>query len=216
VWSNTQTSQTIVVNTPGFYSVTVTDANGCSGISDALFVEQGTNPDPIIYASSNGTLNTQPIFTTYQWKYNGSNIPGATTSTYIPTIDGTYTITVTNANGCTGTSGSYTFETDLSDDDNNDNNGVEPPTNSLEDISAQVIEIYPNPVLNGLLTVSSATPINVTVLTTDGKIVNASVRSIDAHTQNIDLSKTAAGVYLVKITDKNDVLIKIERVSVVK
>jgi hypothetical protein len=41
---------------------------------------------------------------TYQWQYNGNNIPAATDSTYKETSTGNYTVVVTNAAGCPATS----------------------------------------------------------------------------------------------------------------
>jgi gliding motility-associated-like protein len=41
---------------------------------------------------------------TYQWNLNGTAITGATSSTYIANAAGSYTVTITNNNGCTATS----------------------------------------------------------------------------------------------------------------
>ncbi|MGL5889854.1 MAG: hypothetical protein ACRC3B_08210, partial [Bacteroidia bacterium] len=41
---------------------------------------------------------------TYQWSLSNNIIVGATSSTYQPTIPGVYTLTVTDANGCSSTS----------------------------------------------------------------------------------------------------------------
>ncbi|WP_207513765.1 HYR-like domain-containing protein, partial [Longitalea luteola] len=41
---------------------------------------------------------------TYQWNVNGAPIPGATNQTYSATTGGSYTVTVTNASGCSRTS----------------------------------------------------------------------------------------------------------------
>lgn len=44
-WSNGDATQSTVISTPGFYNVTVTDANGCTGISPS--VEVVINPDEL-------------------------------------------------------------------------------------------------------------------------------------------------------------------------
>ncbi len=42
----------------------------------------------------------------YQWKNNGTNIAGATTSNYVASAAGSYTVQVTNSNNCSSTSSS--------------------------------------------------------------------------------------------------------------
>jgi hypothetical protein len=41
---------------------------------------------------------------TYQWKNNGTNITGATAASYTANVSGSYTVVVTNSNGCLKTS----------------------------------------------------------------------------------------------------------------
>ncbi|MFN9596230.1 MAG: choice-of-anchor L domain-containing protein [Bacteroidota bacterium] len=102
VWSNGATSASISPNVTGTYTVTVTLAGGCSG-SSSQAVTINPNPSPTIagtFAACQGasaSLNATPGLTTYSW----SN--GSTTSGINPTVAGTYTVTVTNINGCTGT-----------------------------------------------------------------------------------------------------------------
>lgn len=49
---------------------------------------------------------------TYQWKKNGTNIPGATAAGYTASVSGTYKVTVTNAvTGCSKTTGTGTVIT---------------------------------------------------------------------------------------------------------
>jgi hypothetical protein len=99
-WSNGQTSQDIVVSTPGTYAVTVTDANGCTGTDDVVVV-LGTNVQPDItsqpFICGQVTLNAGAGFATYTWSNGGS------TQTINVQQNGNYTVTVTDAFGCTGT-----------------------------------------------------------------------------------------------------------------
>ena len=48
---------------------------------------------------------------TYQWQFNGSDIPGATGSTYYAGATGDYLVVVTDSNGCIGTAQPYTIGT---------------------------------------------------------------------------------------------------------
>ena len=102
-WSTGATTQTIVATTAdNSISVTVTDANGCSGTSATVDVVENANPTPTIsgtldYCAGDSTqLTADAGYTAYSWD-NGDN----TISTYVTA--GTYTVTVTDANGCQGT-----------------------------------------------------------------------------------------------------------------
>jgi D-lyxose ketol-isomerase len=109
-WSNGATTQSIVVNASGSYSVTVTNANGCSATSAATNVTVNAKPaTPAITAGgpttfcAGGTVTlTAPTGFTYAW----SN--GATTQSIVVSVSGSYSVTVTNANGCSATSAATT------------------------------------------------------------------------------------------------------------
>jgi hypothetical protein len=101
IWSGSQTSSSISVNTAGIYTVTVTDINTCTGTATITLVD-GTNLTPVISANpyqcdNTITLNAGTGFTTYKWN------TAATTTTITVTQSGNYTVTVSNASGCTGT-----------------------------------------------------------------------------------------------------------------
>ncbi|MBL7907229.1 MAG: choice-of-anchor L domain-containing protein [Bacteroidia bacterium] len=101
-WSTGATAATINVNTAGNYSVTVTDANGCTGTA-SFNLTVNANPTPTITgvtsfcAGENSTLNAGGGYTNYLWS------GGATTQTINVTAGGNYAVTVTNASGCTAT-----------------------------------------------------------------------------------------------------------------
>ena len=102
-WSPTGSSQTINPTTAGTYSVTVTDANGCTG-SASVNLTVTTPPAPAITGvtdicqGATTTLNAGAGFSSYQWSNGAGTSQTATVST-----SANYIVTVTDANGCTGT-----------------------------------------------------------------------------------------------------------------
>lgn len=105
-WNTTATTATIDGLAAATYSVTVTDANGCTDSASAtitapsLLLAFATDlSQPTCNNSNDGSVAaTQTGGTaTYTYEWN----TGATTSTVGSLTAGTYTVTVTDANGCT-------------------------------------------------------------------------------------------------------------------
>ena len=92
------------------YTVKVTNATGCFTTSSALNVTVVAIPTvsivangPTTFCFGNNVLLTSTatgVNITYQWKFNGTDIPGATASSYYATTTGTYTCQVSNINNC--------------------------------------------------------------------------------------------------------------------
>ncbi len=97
------TSQTLNVLLAGNYSVIVTNGPGCSGTSPAVTVTVNALPVPTISGNSffcpggSVTLTANAGFASYLWSPGGATTPSISVNTV-----GTYTVTVTNANGCIG------------------------------------------------------------------------------------------------------------------
>lgn len=106
VWSTGETGRNIVVHTGGTYYVTVTDENGCTGTSNSITVNVFPSSLPIITVSGpttfceggSVTLTAPTGFSSYLWS------TGATSQSIVVEHSGTYTVTVADGNGCTGTS----------------------------------------------------------------------------------------------------------------
>ncbi len=106
------TGSTYTPTLSGLYTVVVTDVNNCSQLSantDTITVN--ASPTASISPSGSTVFCTGSSVTlfgptgsglSYQW-YNGTAIPGATTSSYVASTNGNYTIKVSNSN-CTLTS----------------------------------------------------------------------------------------------------------------
>ncbi|HZV13335.1 MAG TPA: T9SS type A sorting domain-containing protein, partial [Candidatus Kapabacteria bacterium] len=103
-WSTGATTETIVVTTPGTYTVSVTKGS-CAGTSAGFAVTEYPAPTATIATSGDTLISTQEA--AYQWSLNGTAIPGATSQRYVPIMEGSYTVTITDANGCAGTSPAY-------------------------------------------------------------------------------------------------------------
>jgi SdrD B-like domain/SprB repeat len=105
-WSNSQTTASVSGLTPGTYTVTVSDATGCTAISTVTVVAPSL-PALAATVNTNATCSTGGTATVtatngtapyvYQWS-NGNSNPNASNLTA-----GSYTITVTDAGGCTAT-----------------------------------------------------------------------------------------------------------------
>ena len=106
LWSTGATTQCISVTTGGTYSVTVTNANGCTS-SCSKTVTGYTLPQISItstnvscFGACNGTANAI-VSPTGSYSYVWSN--GSTTANITGLCPNTYCVTVTSANGCSAT-----------------------------------------------------------------------------------------------------------------
>jgi len=113
-WSNGNTTQNLSNTGANSYIVTVTDANNCISTASATINE----PTPILLLDSIGNVSCggtsdgrititpsggTPSYT-YLWDANANN---QTTATATGLASSTYSITVTDANGCTQTGNGY-------------------------------------------------------------------------------------------------------------
>lgn len=100
-WSNGATTRTIEVFSAGTYSVTVA-GSGCSGTS--LPIGVAIRPRPVPTITVNGTTLESSPAVSYQWYIDGVRVQlGVGRQLQISTV-GTYTVEVTDTNGCAGIS----------------------------------------------------------------------------------------------------------------
>ncbi len=107
-WSNGGNTQIITGLTAGSYTVTLTDANGCTAVDSGVVGQTGSDVSvtamgtPIsCFAGNDGAVGTSANGGATPYTFSWSN--GATSSTLSNLTAGTYNVTVTDANGCTGT-----------------------------------------------------------------------------------------------------------------
>ena len=104
LWSNGQTGSSLTDLGPGTYSVTITDATGCSRTITSVI----SNPPAIVAtaSASNGGCNEEGSFSvdltvtggTAPYTFEWSN--GDTTEHLVGVQSGTYTVLITDAHGC--------------------------------------------------------------------------------------------------------------------
>ena len=104
-WSNNTTAQDPSNLIAGVYTVTVTDANGCTATlsititQPATAVSISTTVQNILCLNGTGSINSSPAGGVSPYTYSWSN--QATTQNITNLQAGNYTVTVTDANGCT-------------------------------------------------------------------------------------------------------------------
>lgn len=184
LWNNAAITQTILVNTPGSYSVTVKDNNQCSA-SDTIQIAESALPvvqlgvDVTINNGSSTTLDAGNPGATYLWS------TGATTRTITVGTAGSYSVQVTNASGCKG------YDTIIVSVNPTDIHDLNTATRSLK--------VSPNPAKDLVyLHCSDAKLLGTTVSVYDtyGRIVTTI--KIDRTVQALSLGSLAPGLYLLK------------------
>ena len=188
-WNNGETTQSISTDAPGPYAVTVTNAGGCTGVSETYTVIVNPLPvvelgDDIIFLDgADTTLTAGGDDLTYLWS------TGESESSIFVSADGIYSVTVTDFNGCTATD-----EVEII------------TTSSTAKLSALYgITIYPNPVDDILNIRSKSLPIRqIRLYDSIGRILleDGAYTSDDTFI-SLDVEALTPGVYYVFI--RNDV-----------
>ena len=115
LWSNGATTSATSVSISGSYSVTLSNADGCSTTTTATSVTVNTPPIANITSTGTGaicagaseTLTATSGMSGYQWYTNGTAIIGATGAAYTANAAGNYSVGVVDANGCSALSTAY-------------------------------------------------------------------------------------------------------------
>ena len=183
IWSTGDTTTCINASSANNYNVTVSANGNCSATSNQINISIYP-PTPVTVSISGDTL-TGSGSNNCQWLLNGIPITGATTSVYIAQSSGTYTLQITDTNGCVATSSPVLIA------------GI---NNVLPENS---ITIFPNPTSTAWQLTISAELIGSTAQVFDatGRLVFQS--PIRNPQSAINIPNAASGVYELRITSNN-------------
>jgi hypothetical protein len=191
-------SPSYTVADSGNYEVLLVVDSSCTAMSTPEQVIVFPTPMPFVVTTGNGyILNTTQVYTTYQWYWGTTpstlaQIPGETDFSLSATRSGYYAVGVTDFNNCSGMSAPLKITVISAGTGNVANPGND-------------IKIYPNPATS-LVHISAHEKVNVTIAGLDGRMVLQQ----DA-TADIDISKLAAGMYIIRVSDSNGNLLKADK-----
>jgi hypothetical protein len=182
-------------NASGIYMQTLVNAAGCDSILTLDLTINNANAsitanDPMLSANAAGA--------TYQWvdcNNNYSPIAGETNQAFTAVVNGSYAVIVTE-NNCTDTSVCYMVT-----------------TVGIDSRTQNAFSIYPNPATSEVsmqISVASAQQAEIAFFTAEGQLVIAEKLSLSAgnNMKNFDLQQLSKGVYQVRITTTDQVIIK--------
>jgi hypothetical protein len=203
LWSNGDNTQTTNGLIAGTYTVTTTDAGGCTATQSATITQPANLTTSLVNLmnavnnQANGSIDvtvaggTSP--NTFVWKNSTGAVIG-NLEDISGLLPGTYTLLATDANGCQSQSG-YTIQNDVA---------------TTESALDSHVLLYPNPTLGEvtleLVDLTNYGTVEVTAFDITGRQVLQSSNS--SSKQLLDFKTKPSGVYVLKIMIGGDVLTK--------
>jgi len=190
---NPATASSLTTGTGGFYTLTVSDSNGCVLTNSApVIITVVQRPVPVIQVDGN-SLDAGPGYLRYQWYLGDSAIAGATSQRYTPTASGSYIVEVTQdtVTNCPGKSAAFVFTA----------TGI-PGTNL-----AEAVKIFPNPSTD-MVRIESPVAVEVMVTSMDGKLM---FHGTDV--KQFSVATWPDGVYQLRLRGPNGSFLKAEKLT---
>jgi hypothetical protein len=205
LWSNGATTQSINDLTPGQYTVSVTDADGCTSQQSATLTEPTAvasvpiSITPETVGQQNGSIDTDVTGGTQPYSYEWQDPSGNVISNQQDIGNlaaGVYRLEVTDANDCV----SLHYFT------------VQQVSSANQRYLDRAIGLFPNPTsgkVNITFKEMEALEAGIAVFDLNGKLVsNIESANIAAGQYQLDIHGQADGVYLVRILVENQVVTK--------
>jgi len=192
LWNDGSTTQTITVNATGTYSVTVTNADLCSGI-DSVNITVVT-PATVTITDNAGTLTSDATLGNQWYEQVAGIVAGETNQTFTPTVSGNYYVIVTDSNGCTSMSNVISIIV-----------GINEVSNS------SFISIYPNPANEKVwieLTNNNKSNLILQITSVDGKVLFENNNLAINNKLYVYLKNYAKGIYFVKAISETNTVVK--------
>lgn len=171
-------------------SYQVVASDGICTANDIVIVT--VNPIPAAPGiTQNGSDLLSTTAASYQWYNNGLIVNGATSQVFTPTTNGSYTVEIVDANGCSSISLPFNFL-----------------TVSTNEFVMDDLKIYPNP-NNGIFTISGSLSskgiITIDLVNLLGEKIGEIYEGGNVSNLNkqVDLSNYSNGVYFVRLTTEN-------------
>jgi hypothetical protein len=181
LWNTGATTDCITANLAGNYYITVTDNTGCTALSNPLSLN--VYPQPPVTITLNGDTLTAYNAVTYQWYLNNNEINNATDSVFVVTVNGFYSVAITDTNGCTAFS-----------------NNTFVNLTGIEDLTNAALLIFPNPARNAFTISIPENLIGETLTITDvtGKLMAAVSLVTRPSSLTLSTESWSAGIYFVR------------------
>ncbi|MBD2703985.1 T9SS type A sorting domain-containing protein [Spirosoma sp. BT702] len=197
LWSTGETTSFINVTAAGPYSVTVTGSNGCKASATAQ-VYQDINPPSVSINPPSATLTCANSAIGLSATGQGTFLwnTGATTPSISATVAGTYSVTLTGANGCTSTTSAEVVK-----DNSTASVSINASTTVLNcNISSATLEavgsgtyLWSNGATSQSISVTAANTYSVTVTSGSGCTATASVQiTQDSSVPSVSINPSSA------------------------
>ncbi|MBL7997775.1 MAG: T9SS type A sorting domain-containing protein [Candidatus Kapabacteria bacterium] len=199
-WNNGSTQRRLVISSPalsGAYSCTVGSADGCSATTDVVKATVLPKP-PKPYIVQSGTQLTATEGEAYSWFFNNKPILHAVSRSIDISVEGEYSVVVTNAQGCNAKSDGVMVAVSSTEGD--------APAAQGNDAR---LRVYPNPT-SGVITVQLVSKytgdIDMRITDLQGKDVFTTMWQSPKvfDTMTLDISTHTNGTYILIARDGID------------